>query len=67
MVRGGPRVAWKGPGLLPGLGHSTIAITLNVYSHVLPNVQEEAAANIGAALFGPPKQKTRSAAESKRS
>lgn len=34
------------------LGHSTIAITLDVYSHVLPNMQEEAAAKIGAALFG---------------
>lgn len=25
------------------LGHSTIAITLNVYSHVLPGLQEAAA------------------------
>jgi integrase len=32
------------------LGHSSIAITLDTYSHVLPGIQEEAAAKIDAAL-----------------
>jgi len=32
------------------LGHSTIAITLDTYSHVLPGIQEEAAAKVDAAL-----------------
>ena len=32
------------------LGHSTIAITLDTYSHVLPGIQEEAAEKIDAAL-----------------
>ena len=26
-----------------GLGHSTVAITLDLYSHVLPNMQKHAA------------------------
>ncbi|MCE5311457.1 MAG: site-specific integrase [Acidobacteriales bacterium] len=32
------------------LGHSSVGITLDVYSHVLPGMQEEAAARIDAAL-----------------
>lgn len=32
------------------LGHSTVAITLDTYSHVLPGMQEEAAQLINAAL-----------------
>lgn len=36
------------------LGHSTISITLDVYSHVLPTMQAEAAAKIGAAVLGRP-------------
>lgn len=32
------------------LGHSTIAITLDTYFHVLPNMQEEAAKKIDEAL-----------------
>jgi len=32
------------------LGHSTASITLDVYSHVLPGMQEEAVARIDAAL-----------------
>ena len=32
------------------LGHSTIGITLDVYSHVLPGMQEEAAAKVKAPL-----------------
>jgi integrase len=34
------------------LGHSTVSITLDIYSHVLPTMQEDAAAKIGAAVFG---------------
>ena len=32
------------------LGHSTIALTLDTYSHVLPGMQEDAAARVDAAL-----------------
>ena len=32
------------------LGHSSIAMTLDTYSHVTPNLQEEAATKIGALL-----------------
>jgi integrase len=34
------------------LGHSTVTMTLEVYSHVLPNMQQRAAATIGAVLHG---------------
>lgn len=34
------------------LGHSSIAITLDLYSHVVPGMQEDAAARVGAAIFG---------------
>jgi integrase len=34
------------------LGHSTIAVTLDLYSHVVPSLQREAAREVGAALFG---------------
>lgn len=34
------------------LGHSTVAITLDIYSHVLPDMQEDAAAVIGELLYG---------------
>jgi integrase len=33
------------------LGHSTIAITLDIYSHVIPAMQEEAAALIAGLVF----------------
>ena len=33
------------------LGHSTVAITLDIYSHVLPDMQEDAAATIAAILY----------------
>ncbi|MCJ7671846.1 MAG: tyrosine-type recombinase/integrase [Acidimicrobiia bacterium] len=33
------------------LGHSSIAITLDIYSHVVPSMQEEAAARLHAAAF----------------
>ncbi len=32
------------------LGHSTVGITLDVYSHVLPGMQEEAASKVETAL-----------------
>jgi integrase len=34
------------------LGHSTIHTTANVYAHVLPELQRDAAERIGAVLFG---------------
>jgi integrase len=34
------------------LGHSTIAITLDLYSHVTPTMQEQAAAAMDAVLRG---------------
>ncbi len=34
------------------LGHSSIAITLDTYSHVVPGLQEDAAATVGSTLFG---------------
>ena len=34
------------------LGHASIAITLDTYSHVLPGLQEEAARDLDAWLAG---------------
>lgn len=34
------------------LGHSTIAITLDIYLHVLPDMQQDAAATLAAILYG---------------
>lgn len=34
------------------MGHSTIAVTLDLYSHVVPSLQREAAKEMGTALFG---------------
>ena len=34
------------------LGHSTIALTMNVYSHVIPQLQREAADSMDLALGG---------------
>ncbi len=34
------------------LGHSSIGITLDIYSHVVPSMQDEAAARLDAAVFG---------------
>lgn len=34
------------------LGHSTIAITLDTYSHSIPAMQEEAAEKAAAVVFG---------------
>ena len=33
------------------LGHASVAFTLDVYAHVLPNMQEQAAAQVEALLF----------------
>ncbi|WP_419830608.1 tyrosine-type recombinase/integrase [Methylobacterium sp.] len=46
MLAGGvhPKIAQE------RLGHSSIAITLDLYSHVLPGMQEDAAAKVDAAL-----------------
>lgn len=35
------------------LGHASVAITLDVYSHVLPNMQQEAAVKLEALLYSP--------------
>jgi integrase len=34
------------------LGHAKIGITLDLYGHVVPGMQEEAAAKLEALLFG---------------
>jgi integrase len=34
------------------LGHSTIALTMNTYSHVIPALQREAAERMEAVLTG---------------
>jgi integrase len=34
------------------LGHASIAITLDLYSHVAPGMQEDAADRLGALVFG---------------
>ena len=33
------------------LGHTSVAFTLDVYSHVLPHMQDDAAAKVEAALM----------------
>lgn len=35
------------------LGHASVSITLDVYSHVLPNMQQEAAERLDAMLYSP--------------
>jgi integrase len=34
------------------LGHSSVQFTLDLYSHITGTMQEDAAAKIGAAVFG---------------
>lgn len=34
------------------LGHASIVLTLDTYSHVLPNMQQDATARLGALLYG---------------
>jgi integrase len=40
----------RGQGPQERLGHSSIQITLDLYSHVVPGMQADAAAKIGALL-----------------
>jgi integrase len=39
------------------LGHASAAFTLDQYAHVLPHMQQEAAARVEGLLFPPPKRK----------
>lgn len=34
------------------LGHASVAITLDIYSHVLPDMQQDAAAMLERVLYG---------------
>jgi integrase len=34
------------------LGHASVAFTMDVYSHVLPGMQEDAAERIAGLIFG---------------
>ena len=34
------------------LGHANVSITLDLYTHVVPGMQEQAAATMGALVFG---------------
>jgi hypothetical protein len=36
------------------LGHATIAVTLDLYSHVSPAIDAEAAAVVASKIFGSP-------------
>ncbi len=52
------RRRWLFPGGTPKvvqerLGHATISITLDTYSHVIPTMQRAAANRFAAAVFGP--------------
>lgn len=35
------------------LGHKNVSMTLEIYAHVLPDMQEDAAATLGWLLHGP--------------
>src|SRR5262245_45468680 len=48
------------------LGHSQIAVTMNIYGHVIPAMQEEAADKIDAALQGDEDQSKGEAGEGRR-
>lgn len=41
------------------LGHSSITITIDTYSHVVPGLQEEAASSFSNLIFGPDKKSTK--------
>jgi hypothetical protein len=43
------------------LGHATIALTLDTYSHVIPSLQQEAAGVIAAAILDPASMRPQSA------
>ena len=36
------------------LGHASVSFTMDVYQHVLPGMQAQAAATFGTAIFGDP-------------
>jgi integrase len=38
------------------LGHATVAMTLNTYSHILPSMQQEAAATLARLITAQPVQ-----------
>jgi integrase len=45
--------AWVNPKVVSEmLGHATVAITLDIYSHVLPDMQQDAAVAMGQLLYG---------------
>ncbi len=44
-------VVWQHHGVSEQLGHASAAFTLDTYSHVLPHMQDEAAAKMEAALL----------------
>ena len=39
------------PGKHPRVGHANVSITLNTYTHVLPEMDQEAADKLNNALF----------------
>jgi integrase len=49
------------------LGHASVAFTLDTYSHVLPHMQDAAAAQVEALLLKGPKKKKRASRKIKRS
>ena len=42
------------PTVMETLGHSQIALTMNTYAHVLPQVERDAVDQAARALFGEP-------------
>jgi len=51
LQEGGCGVAGKSNRLARFLGHTSAAFTLDVYWHVLPHMQDDAAAKVEAALL----------------
>jgi integrase len=47
-----PTTAFHGIVVSKRLGHSTINITLDTYSHVLPGLRENGAQKVADAIFG---------------
>ena len=55
-ANGAGEVTWgtsdaQPPGICGRLGHATVSITLDTYSHAIPAMQEEAAALIAGLVF----------------
>ncbi|MEQ6390384.1 site-specific integrase [Bacillaceae bacterium S4-13-58] len=46
------------------LGHSSISVTMDLYSHVLPNIQKAAAEEFGSKIFGSKKEEKRAVSNS---